>query len=308
MLNQKFLKNKFLNLILISIIFIKKKRMNEYKRAKYFGKEIDVDEFFDERMDLLPNISKNDLRQAHKLIWDQRIFHIYLLGSFFFCLSIYMLAYDPNIRRKLKEKIINSVEYIKYIYIKNPKLFTFIVFFIQIAQIFTCLPFYFLFNLFIATVIIEDIGICWNLVFFSSLFSSIISYVSFKSGCGSLLTKSIFKEKFVEYLSNQIYEREYFIQLVIRFLFVPQSIIEIVLGYLTVEFKKYIIITIICHAVNSAIIVFLARYLFNIPEYFSDMFERHNFEEKKIFLGIILLICIKLFFSPLAIIFKIGTQ
>lgn len=279
--------------------------MNEYKRAKYFTKEIDVDEFFDERMDLIPKLSKTDIKKAHTLIWDQRIFHIYLLASLFLTLSFYILAYDPKIRLIIKEKITDSLEYTKYFYKSNPKIFYFTVFFFQIGQIFCCLPFYFIFNLFIGAVLSDDKGVCWNLIFFSSFFSSVISYVCFKSGCGSLLTKSIFQERFVEYLSNQIYEREYFIQFVIRFLFVPQSIIEIVLGYLTVEFSKYILVTGVYYAVNSFFIVFFAKFWLFIPQFFSDMFERNNFEEKKIFLFLILIICIKLFFSPAVIAFKI---
>ena len=195
----------------------------------------------------------------------------------FFVFSIIHKSYN------LMELYLDFTE-IVYLYKENNSL-AFIFFFIlgDFLIMYFFLPFFFLYNLFIS-LIMTDMVFAYQLIFFGSTFCSLICFYIYRK---------IFPKKVINLLSFIkpiddfaivcLLDNEYFILIFVRFLFLPQSIIEAILAYVTKSFWSFLLVTVFFHSFNSLIIIYIGQHFYSFINFkFHDWFflktiEKFNF-------------------------------
>ncbi len=197
---------------------------------------------------------------------NQKIVHFYLIALIVFLVISLIFFYDQSIRDNFKIAIYDGINQIKFLYVLRPKTFLILVCVLQTVMIVGFLPFYFLFNILVAYVMQDSPSRCWYLITVSSIIASVVSYLLFTHGVGFKYSKFLLKEDFVDSLSNLIFEKELTVHFLMRFLFIPQCIIELFLSNMTIEFKNYLSITFFTHAINSGFLTFIGHNLTEIKQ------------------------------------------
>ena len=145
------------------------------------------------------------------------------------------------------------------------------------------LPFFFIYNLLISF-IITDMIFCYQLIFFGSSFCSLLCFYIYRKIFPKKVINLLSFFKFIDSLAIVcLLETEYFILIFVRFLFLPQSIVEAILSYVAKSFWSFLVVTLFYHAFNSLIIIYFGQNLYRFINFkfhdwiFYTKLEKFNF-------------------------------
>lgn len=264
--------------------------MNKWKRIKFFG-EVDFEEnYWDwgiEEQFINLNESKFEENTLQEALMNQKVLQFYILSSFMITLSLFLSFYDVDLRGRAKDKLVQFILNMKFLYLEHQKAFIIMYGVLQILNSLLFLPFNTALCLIAACVVTEEFAKTFCVLFFCSVVQSWTSHLSFKNGFNRRITQVFLQKSFIEYLLNIIQENEFQMLMLIRFLFIPQCLIEILIANLSPNFQNFFISTVIYGAIDSLIMAICGFYVTSFLEIYDEAFIYPAFINSQVVLSLL---------------------
>ena len=225
---------------------------------------------------------------------------VYLLLSSMVSVVI-CIAIFKNIE-VFNEELSSLFTEIQFFKTEYPIYLIFLVFFGTLFINLFQLPCYFLYNILIVYSI-ENFYISCLYLFINNLLVSLLLLHLYRFILTNQIIKLMKKFGSVQFLSRLILkEGDFCILSLLRLLFIPQGVIEIVNSYATHKYYISLCVCIITHLVNSLMIVYCVKNFSILLNFNFESFSQKEEENLKIFL-ILFIAFFKLIFPPLGLYF-----